>query len=198
MSDEDERSPGTPEVEGVPSGHGTSDRSSPLSPKTEPGLRHVDARPEPVPEEVPGPGPVTPPDLGGIPGDPPVNGPRGEGPDLEGLTEFSELVSVTQSYTGPLPPAMLREFNDLVPGFAERYLGMTERTVTGHIDRDDKLAAAEIEAASTGQVMAFLLTVLAMIAAVVFFAVGNDIAGVAFLSVPLLMLIRSFLGHRAG
>jgi uncharacterized membrane protein len=88
---------------------------------------------------------------------------------------------------------MLREYDQLVPGWAERYLAMTERAVTGHIDRDDKLAEAEIELGKTGQSLAFGLTLTAMIVSVVFFAIGNNTAGLAFIGVPLLLLIRSFL-----
>jgi uncharacterized membrane protein len=125
--------------------------------------------------------------------DEPFDGRGGAHPDPRLREQYAELVEVTQSYTGPIPPSVLREYDDLVPGFAQRYLLMTERAVTGHIDRDDKLAEAEVDLGKTGQALAFGLTLIAMTAAIVFFAVGNNVAGLAFLSVPLLLLIRSFL-----
>lgn len=80
-----------------------------------------------------------------------------------------------------------------MPGSAERILVMAEKAATGEIDTADRLASAEIEAAKLGQSLAFALTLFAFVAAVVFFAIGNRWAGVAFTSVPVVMLIRSFL-----
>jgi hypothetical protein len=76
---------------------------------------------------------------------------------------------------------------------AGRILSMTERSVTGKIDIEDKLASAEIETAKIGISLALGLTLLAFTASVVFFALSNRIAGLAFLSFPVAMLIRSFL-----
>jgi hypothetical protein len=64
---------------------------------------------------------------------------------------------------------------------------------TGEIDTADRLAIAEIEISRQGQALAFALTILALGAAIVFFAIHNVVAGVAFTSVPVVMLIRSFL-----
>lgn len=65
-------------------------------------------------------------------------------------------------------------------------------------DTADRLATAEIESAKLGQSLAFTLTLFAFVAAVVFFALGNRWAGVAFTSVPVAMLIRSFLRRSNG
>lgn len=131
-------------------------------------------------------------------GDDAVDGGRSEAPDPLLTGQFSEVVQVHSSYTGPMPPDMLRAYDELVPGWAERYLAMTERSVTGHIDRDDRLADAEVEQGRSGQALAFGLTLIAMTVSVVFFALGNTVAGLAFLSVPLLLLIRSFLPGQSG
>ena len=70
---------------------------------------------------------------------------------------------------------------------------MAEKSATGEIDTADRLAIAEIEISRQGQALAFALTILALGAAIVFFAIHNVVAGVAFTSVPVVMLIRSFL-----
>ena len=67
---------------------------------------------------------------------------------------------------------------------------MAETAATGEIKTRDKLACAEIEQAKTGQSLAFVLTLIALGAAIYFFAVGNPIAGGALLSFPVIMLIR--------
>jgi hypothetical protein len=70
---------------------------------------------------------------------------------------------------------------------------MAETMATGEIKTRDKLADAEIERARTGQALAFLLTIIALGAAIYFFATGDPVAGGALLSFPVIMLIRSFL-----
>ncbi|MDR2986391.1 MAG: hypothetical protein LBV34_16270 [Nocardiopsaceae bacterium] len=80
---------------------------------------------------------------------------------------------------------------------AERILVIAEKSITGTIDTADKLATAEIEMARKGQSIAFGLTLVAFVASIVFFALCNSVAGAAFLSVPVVMLIRSFI-HRSG
>ena len=74
---------------------------------------------------------------------------------------------------------------------------MAEKAATGEIDTADSLAKAEIETAKTGQALAFVLTLFALIAAVVFFVRHDNIAGLALLSMPVVMLIRSFI-RRSG
>jgi len=97
-------------------------------------------------------------------------------------------------WSAPLPPPeTLAQYDKVVPGMAERILSMTERVVTGKIDIEDKLASKAIDDAKIGLSAAFGLTVLAFAASVVFFALDNRIAGLAFLSFPVVMLIRSFL-----
>jgi uncharacterized membrane protein len=88
---------------------------------------------------------------------------------------------------------VLAQYNQLIPDAAERILVMAEKAATGDIDTTGRLATAEIEAAKLGQSLAFALTIFAFIAAIVFFAIGNQWAGTAFISVPVAMLIRSFL-----
>lgn len=90
---------------------------------------------------------------------------------------------------------MLAQYEQVVPGLAERIVSMAETVATGDIKTRDKLADAEIERARIGQYLAFLLTLIALGAAIYFFVAGNDVAGACLLGVPLLMLIRSFLGR---
>ncbi len=96
------------------------------------------------------------------------------------------------------PPALLREYDEVVPGLAERIVGMTEKSITGHIDRDNRLADAEIEISKSGQSMAFVLTLIALIASIVFFAKGNALAGGLLIGLPVVLLVRSFLPGSGG
>ncbi len=75
---------------------------------------------------------------------------------------------------------------------------MAETAATGEIKTREKLACAEIEQAKTGQSLAFVLTLIALGAAIYFFAAKDPIAGGALLSFPVIMLIRSFLTSLGG
>jgi uncharacterized membrane protein len=93
-------------------------------------------------------------------------------------------------------PAILAQYEQIKEGFAERIVSMAETATTGDIKTRDKLAAAEIERARTGQALAFLLTLLFLGAAIGFFAVGDVVAGCVLLGVHVVMLIQSFLPQR--
>lgn len=99
-----------------------------------------------------------------------------------------------EQWSGPLPPpATLYQYELVQPGLADRIVTMAETVTTGEIKIREKIATAEIESARIGQSLAFLLTIVALGAAIYFFAVGNATAGGLLLSFPVIMLIRSFL-----
>lgn len=114
--------------------------------------------------------------------------------DQSGNLEDIQVLLEQQQWSGPLPPpAALYQYEQVQPGLAERIVAMAETAATGEIKTQDRLATAEIERAQSGQAMAFVLTLIAIGAAIYFFVVHNPIAGAAFLSFPVLMLVRSFL-----
>jgi uncharacterized membrane protein len=119
----------------------------------------------------------------------------------EPVSVQTEVVGFT--WSAPLPtPADLGEYERLVPGSALRILAMTENLISGPIDNDTKLTDAEIDASNRGLSFAMRLTAAMALAAVVFFALGvagvgnvtaSVTAGSVCLSVPVVMLIRSFI-----
>jgi len=114
-------------------------------------------------------------------------------------------VEVSQAWSGPLPPPdVLAQYEQLLPGTAERILVMAEKSVTGRIDDDAKSTDAEIEAAKRGLSFAMRLTSAMTLAALMFFVLGGTgigrtaawmTAGGICLSVPVVMLIRSFIAR---
>jgi uncharacterized membrane protein len=90
-------------------------------------------------------------------------------------------------------PSTLRHYEQIVPGAADRILKMAEANTTERAEVDRNLANAEIVSARTGLWFAFFLSVGALISAVVFFAVGNNVAGGLLLSPPVVMLIKSMI-----
>jgi len=57
---------------------------------------------------------------------------------------------------------------------------------------------AAVETGRTGQAAAILLAFVAVIAAIVFFALRNEVAGGILLSLPVVMLVRALLGQLNG
>jgi uncharacterized membrane protein len=109
---------------------------------------------------------------------------------------------VGYSWTSPLPPSTeLAAYDRIVPGSAERIIAMAESAVKGPIDNTAKLTDAEIEASKQGLSFAMILTSGMSVVAIIFFAlavagIGRSAAltaGGVCLSVPVVMLIRSFI-----
>ncbi|MBB0245864.1 DUF2335 domain-containing protein [Streptomyces alkaliphilus] len=132
----------------------------------------------------------------GGPGDPRGREQRGAvGAELnDAVGVEAARLTVEQAWAGPLPaPGVLEQYERVLPGAAERILRMAETVATGNIRVTERQAEAEIRTAQRGQLLAAALTLAAMTGAGAFFLLGNQVAGIALLSLPLLMLIRSFL-----
>lgn len=112
--------------------------------------------------------------------------------ELEALEALQ--FQIETKWEGPMPaPAVLAQYEQIQPGLAERITAMAETAVTGDIRTRDKVADAAIARAKAGQLMAFCLTLVALCASVVFFVFDKPLAGGVLVSVPVIMLIRSFL-----
>lgn len=95
---------------------------------------------------------------------------------------------------GPLPaPNDFGGYEAVLPGAANRILSMAERSNETQNGTMEKAVDAEIRLASVGQFMAFAIATACTVVAVVFFALGNEVAGLAFIGFPIIMLVRSFL-----
>jgi uncharacterized membrane protein len=123
----------------------------------------------------------------------------------ESVTVQSEIVGF--SWSGPLPtPGDLGEYERIVPGSALRIIAMAETAISGPIENTRNLTNSEIDLSTRGMSFAVRLTTAMTTAAVVFFALGIALAvaglpganvcltaGGVCLSVPVVMLIRSFI-----
>lgn len=91
----------------------------------------------------------------------------------------------------------MTKFQQLVPDAPERFFKMVEAQTVAPQERYNKLVSAEIHEARAGRISAVTLMVIFFAASVVFFAVGNNWAGSALLSVPVLGFLQSLLPSRA-
>lgn len=123
---------------------------------------------------------------------------RAEQDALPGLppgatSEFIQSLTVAASYSGPVLPEHLEQYERVVPGCAA---DIVQAQLISPQRRLDRLADGEIRTAKTGQAWAIFLAIVCITAAIVFFANANNTAGMAFIGLPLVGLIGSFLPNR--
>ena len=108
-----------------------------------------------------------------------------------------------QSFAGPLPPpAMLSQYEQICPGFAERILQMAEREAANRHELDQKkteIAERDIPAArketQRGQWMSLVITLTAFASCVICACVGQPwVAGV--IAGATLVSVVSTIMHR--
>lgn len=112
--------------------------------------------------------------------------------------ELFSLEAVSASWSGALPhPSDFREYEATLPGAANRIVAMAEESNSARNNSMTKAVDAEVEYSNNGQIMAFLLAVVGIIAGIVFFSLGNNIAGAVMCGYPLILLVRSFLPNKS-
>lgn len=112
----------------------------------------------------------------------------------EKLVEFVECV---QMYSGPIPPpSSLAEYENILPGSADRILTMTERQSSHRINLEGKVVEAEIKNGKTGQIMGFILAVLALGAGITFAIFGMKTEAIVTIIVTILGLCALFINSR--
>lgn len=113
---------------------------------------------------------------------------------------YSEM----ELYQGPmLPAAELERLEQLRPGITGEWLEMVKDGTTAEIARRNRESEAaerasdgEVKRADTGQSIALFLALICLGASIVFFALGNAVAGGLLLSFPVLQLVQSFIPRK--
>jgi uncharacterized membrane protein len=104
----------------------------------------------------------------------------------------------TYLHQGPLPPPdSFAGYERVLPGAAERIMALAEREHHARIENINLSVRSQVHVVRMGQWLAFLLAMVSVVAAIVFFAVSKPLAGAAFLGMPAVLLIRSFLPSRS-
>lgn len=117
-------------------------------------------------------------------------------PPLPGFdAEFVQSLTVAQSYTGPILPEQVRQYDEISPGIGEEII---RAQLIDPQKRLDRVAASEIETAKTGQGWAIFLALVFTVFAIVFAFRGNNVAAGIFIGPIFLSLLSIFLPHRRG
>lgn len=85
---------------------------------------------------------------------------------------------ISVSYSGPVPaPWVLKQYNDLVPGSAERILAQAEQQTTHRIALENKVTSSSIHRSYLGLAAGFVVAMTAIIGGISLVAFGHDAAG---------------------
>ena len=95
-------------------------------------------------------------------------------------------------------PSEFAGYDSVLPGAADRILSMAEESNAVQNAALERATDAEVRYAKNGQNIALLLTLLAFAASVVFFVRDDELAGVIFVAIPIVMLLRSSTRKTAG
>ena len=86
--------------------------------------------------------------------------------------------SMMQSFSGPLPPPeILKKFDEVVPGAAERIIKMAEEQSTHRKDLEKKVIESDIARSKWGQVLGFAIAIAGLATSTLIAIYGSAIAG---------------------
>jgi uncharacterized membrane protein len=102
------------------------------------------------------------------------SGVRSEHSDQKGVLVREEYAS----FSGPLPPPdVLRKFDEIVPGAAERIIKMAEQQFAHRTELEKKVITSDIAQSSRGQILGFIIAVVGLVVAGFISVYGNQWAG---------------------
>lgn len=88
------------------------------------------------------------------------------------------VVHQSQSFSGPLPPPdILKKFDEVVPGAAERIIKMAEEQSAHRKDLERKVIESDIARSKWGQVLGFFIAITGLAISAIIAIYGSAIAG---------------------
>ncbi|HAG0017976.1 TPA: DUF2335 domain-containing protein [Salmonella enterica] len=100
---------------------------------------------------------------------------------------------VLKHFQGPVPPpAMLKEYDDIIPGLANRLVELTEKE-QAHRHRTE---SDSIKIATRGQVMAFCVVLIVIVTAILFGLHGNTVLAGILVGIDLAALVTAFIAGK--
>lgn len=109
---------------------------------------------------------------------------------------------VLQKFQGPVPPpSLLREYESLVPGLADRLVKLTEKEQAHRHQQDEKFLKGNFSLSARGQWMAFVI-VLVIIATAIFFGSQGEttlaaiLVGIDMVAICSVFIAGKFIGSK--
>lgn len=108
-------------------------------------------------------------------------GPRAASIPSEAVADARQLVAFSARevlYAGPVPhPDILRQYNELVPGSAERILAQAERQTDHRIAIERLAIESDVRRSQLGLIFGFVLALCCIVGGCTVAALGHDAAG---------------------
>ncbi len=84
------------------------------------------------------------------------------------------LAEISQSFSGPLPPPdILRQFDEVVPGAAERIIKMAEEQSAHRRELEKKVISSDIARSKWGQFLGFVIAIAGLAVSAIVAIYGN-------------------------
>jgi uncharacterized membrane protein len=130
---------------------------------------------------VPKPGPTSPQTQ---------TGPMPPGGDLASIVSISS----ESSFSGPLPPPqILREFDEVIPGAAERIVKMAEKQQDHRIRLESRVITSDIIRSWAGLILGACLGIVIVGCGSYLVHEGHDTAGATIITGTLVSLVTAFM-----
>ena len=112
----------------------------------------------------------------------------------KGVADRKNGEVMAASYSGPLPPpAMFEQYNNVVPGAAERILQMAEKQSEHRHDIENRIVRTETRKSVIGLFLAFFIVVLGIGAGAFIVFNGKEISGLVAMFGPLAIIASIFV-----
>jgi uncharacterized membrane protein len=103
-------------------------------------------------------------------------------------------VTLSTSYSGPVPPpAVLKQYNDLVPGSAARILDQAEKQTAHRIELEKLVTTSDIWRANWGLAAGFTVAMTAIVGGIALAFFGHEVSGGAIAGVAGAGLVSAFI-----
>jgi|SRR3989344_2846902 len=105
-------------------------------------------------------------------------GPNSPSDASDGHARGGVVVHHSESFSGPLPPPeVLRRFDEVVPGAAERIIRMAEGQFAHRVDLEKRVIKSDIARSRWGQIFAFVIALVGLAVAAIVSIYGSQWAG---------------------
>ncbi|EAA7556099.1 DUF2335 domain-containing protein [Salmonella enterica] len=100
---------------------------------------------------------------------------------------------VLKHFQGPVPPpAMLKEYNDVIPGLANRLIELTEKEQSHR----HSIESYNVKISKRGQIMSFFVVLIIIFAAILFGLNGNTVLAGILVGIDLAALVTAFIAGK--
>lgn len=96
---------------------------------------------------------------------------------MQGQPHRNSIIEVNQEFSGPIPPPhLLDQYNQIVPGAAERILSMAERQSAHRLELEKQVIASDIKKSERGQVFGLVVATVGLVLAFTLGMTGHQVA----------------------